>query len=197
MRKPLVVLVSGAPGSGKTTLAGQLADYMRLPHIERDKILRGMEFTSGEQLDKAGVGVPVYYSLLQDLLKRGISFVTDGTLYKNISEVDIKSQLLPHAQTINVHTRAKDEHQRFYDREINRKGVSKDWKVWLELHMSHLKRIYASTVDPLELNIPLLEVESTDEYAPSIAEIAARINEIYTGEPSDLWDTMNGTESTA
>jgi|GEM_PF-921268 len=193
MKKPLLVIVSGAPGSGKTTLASRLADYMRLPHIERDTVLRGLEFTKGT-VDKAKEGVPIYYGQLKNMIDAGISLVTDGTLYKNVSEQDIKTQLVPHTIAINVHARAQNEHQRFYDREMNRRGVPKEWNKWLESHMDHLKKIYSSTVEPLDLGIPLLEVDTNDEYNPEIGEIAAQIREMYTGEPRDLWGVIPQTE---
>lgn len=33
MRRPLIVYVSGAPGSGKTTLAAKIAAELFIPHI--------------------------------------------------------------------------------------------------------------------------------------------------------------------
>ena len=34
--RPLAVVVGGAPGSGKTTLARQLSEAMGLPHLNKD-----------------------------------------------------------------------------------------------------------------------------------------------------------------
>lgn len=196
--KPLVVIVSGALGSGKTTLADELSHYMRLPHIERDEVIFGMEFTRGGLINKAAEGMTAYFNLLEHMINAGMSLVTDGTLYKGVSEKDIRDHIVSRAMTVNVHVRAKDEHQRFYDREIKRKGVSKEWKKWLEGHMDHLKKIYDVTVDPLDLGVPLIEVDSTSEYAPSIGEVVIQIREMYTGIPSDIWDIQIDTnEGTA
>ena len=36
--KPLAVVVSGAPGSGKTTLARDLSQEIGLPHLNKDLV---------------------------------------------------------------------------------------------------------------------------------------------------------------
>ena len=175
-RKPLVIIVSGAPGAGKTTLACQLAEYLRIPHVPRDEILRGIELTKGRAIDRGGLGIEVYYSQLTFMLANDISLVTDGTLYADISEKDIKDRLLPKAQVVNVHVRAKNEHERFYDREMNRLGWSPEW---VDGHMAHLDKIHHKTVDPLDLGVPVIEVDATNGYRPSIAEIIRNIRVMY------------------
>lgn len=176
MRKPLIVVVSGAPGSGKTTLAHAIAQHLRIPHIPRDEIMRGIEMTHGGAIDKAGLGIETYYTILAAMREANISFVTDGTIYKGISEQDIKSRLVPHATVINVHARAKDEHERFIKREKERQGWSDEWVAG---HRQRLEEIYHQTVDPLDLGVPLIEVDATSEYNPSIDQILMQIREIY------------------
>jgi len=176
MRQPLLILVSGAPGAGKTTLAGKLAHYLRIPHIPRDEIMRGLEMTEGGPINKGEQGIKVYYGLLEHMLEAGISFVTDGTIYKGISETDIKSRLTPRAVVVNVHVRAKNEHQRFIDREKRREGWSHEW---VQGHINRLEEIYHQTVDPLDLGVPLVEVRADDEYEPSLNEIARQLHLFY------------------
>lgn len=186
MQKPLVIIVSGAPGSGKTTMAKRLADYLMLPHIERDRITRGMEYTrGGERVDRVTEGLPMFFKHVESMLEDGISLVTDGTLYAGISESDYKNHIIPRAFAVNVHTRAKNEKQRFIDREMNREGQSSDW---VQDHLKVLDRIYTQTVDPIDLGIPVIEVDATDGYYPNVDEIIKQITTLRDGasKKSDL-----------
>ena len=47
MPRPWLVLVSGEPGSGKTTLGRQLAGALRLPFLSRDDVRGGLYATAG------------------------------------------------------------------------------------------------------------------------------------------------------
>ena len=175
-RPPLVVIVSGAPGSGKTTLASKLAHYLNLPHIERDKISGGLEYTLGEKVDRISQSIPTYYSMLSSMIDSGVGFVTDGTLYKGVSEVDIERYVSKRAFAVNVHARARNEKERFVEREKTREGRPNDW---VEGHLKTLDEIYEDTVHPLQLGVPLIEVDANSEYDPSLTDIASEIAKLY------------------
>jgi adenylate kinase family enzyme len=175
-RLPLVVIVSGAPGSGKTTLASKLAHYLNIPHIERDKISGGLEYTLGKRVDRVKQTIPTYYSMLSSMIESGMSFVTDGTLYKGVSEKDIERYISKSAFTVNVHARATNEKERFIERERVREGRSNDW---VERHLKKLDEIYEDTVHPLHLGAPLIEVDANNEYKPSLAGIAREIEKLH------------------
>lgn len=191
MRQPLLVFVSGAPGAGKTTLAHEIAEYLRIPHVPRDEILRGMEMTVGRSINRGGEGVAAYYSVLSTMLEAGISLVTDGTIYKEISEKDIKTHLGTRSTVVNVHTRAKNEQERFVKREQERKGWSSEW---VDAHKARLTEIYHQTVDPLELDVPLIEVDTTHGYSPPIEEIVQSIRKIYQDTRSGIQSPVQKTE---
>lgn len=90
-------------------------------------------------------------------------------LYKGKSESDIIS-LQQYAQIINVHCRATNEHQRFYEREVAKAGKTPDW---LPTHMSKLNEIYDLVRDPLDLDCPVIAVGTTDVYSPCISRVAS------------------------
>jgi adenylate kinase family enzyme len=174
--KPLVVLVSGAPGSGKTTIARAIAAQMRLPHIERDTIFNAVNKTTGEHVDRSTTGIRAYYQLIKEMLALDLSLVTDGTTYEGTSERDIKSNIMNMAHVVNVHVRAKDAKKRFYDREMDR-GVRPP--EWVEGWMLHLDEIHPLVSEPLELGVTTIDVDATDEYIPSMTEIITVIERDY------------------
>src|SRR6266705_3516546 len=99
---PLLVVVSGAPGTGKTTLAAKIAHEMRLLHLERDIFFSSLEQAAGgRQINRSTVGVTLFYKAVSNLLKSGVSLVIDSTLYKDISEANT-IQLKKLANVVNV-----------------------------------------------------------------------------------------------
>jgi cytidylate kinase len=174
--RPLIILVTGAPGSGKSTLASAIAEHMRLPHIERDVIFRGISLTNGAKIDHKLVGIPAYYSVIKGMLDHNMSLVTDGTMYKGISESDIKEHFVSRAFVVNLHTRARNEKERFRKRELARTFTSSDW---VDGHMKRLDEIYADTVDPLEYGVDCIEVDTNDGYTPTLEQLADDIMQRY------------------
>jgi chloramphenicol 3-O-phosphotransferase len=171
---PLLVLVSGAPGSGKSTFGRALADHMRLMHIDRDALFYSLSYTQREPVERKVVGITAYYDTLIWLLRRGFSLVTDGTMYPGISEQDIRDKLMPIARVVNVHCSAEGQRERFYTREINRPTGK---PAWLDNYMEHVDKVIADTAAPLSIGCEQIEVNTTAAYVPSVAEIATQLED--------------------
>jgi cytidylate kinase len=165
--RPFLIVVSGAPGSGKTTLARLLANELRVPHFERDRFFDSMELTIGEQFNRGKDGVPVFYELVSDALRHGVNLVIDGTLYAGKSEVDVKA-FFALADVVNVHCRTADANERFKQRE---QSVSEDRAQWVTEFMPHLESIQSQVIDPLDLEWPVIKVDTTGSYDPKLQEI--------------------------
>ena len=52
--RPFVVLLTGEPGSGKTTLGLELSQAMRLPFVSRDQVRGGLFASAGAWTDHPG-----------------------------------------------------------------------------------------------------------------------------------------------
>ncbi len=81
--KPLLIIVNGLPGAGKTTLARRLADDARLPIFSRD----GIYETLYDGLDGSASGVPpslgvasfaLLYQVAGAVLAAGQSVIVEG-----------------------------------------------------------------------------------------------------------------------
>ena len=85
---PLVVLVSGPPGAGKTTLARTLAPSLALPLIAKDEIKESLGDTLGHR-DLAwsrALGAATWelmFLLYERLLEGGVSFITESNFSRD------------------------------------------------------------------------------------------------------------------
>ena len=86
MTKPFVLIVTGSPSSGKTTLGRRIADDMRLPFIHKDG-LKELLFDTLGWSDRAWskrLGVATYailYHIVEAQVRAGASFVVESNFH--------------------------------------------------------------------------------------------------------------------
>jgi predicted kinase len=160
---PLLVLISGAPGSGKTTLGALLATRLGVPHIDRDCIADGLHFTVG--LGRPG-SLPdrspaITFGVLEHLTAAGVGVVTSGTMYRGEMEQSVR-RLRDFATVLNVHTYAEHATERW---------IAKKRTDGIELLSERILRLGERIRAAVDYGCDRIEVCTDDGYAPSIEVI--------------------------
>lgn len=180
MSKPLIVYVSGSPGSGKTTLGRILADKLYIQQLTVDRLHAGIRLTTDEFNDRKQTFHDIIVPLMQTMARHDISFVVDQTLIEGVSQTDVLDKLTPLAQLINIHTIANDPIARYIQRNETRDDVQRFMSQAatpenIQRHRDNLVR----TQPPLTVDVPQLVVTTNDGYEPSVDEIIAFIMDTY------------------
>lgn len=180
MKKPLIVYVSGAPGSGKTTLARLIAEQLYVPNISSDLIHGGVALSNPNH-DRKQTLFNVFVPTMTELSQKGVSFVVDQVLQKGISEAAIIDKLRPNAIIINIHTVCTNPIERYAQRikSSDSQNVMQRREQLLERATHHEENL-DKTSQPLELDAPMLVVNTDDGYNPSLSEIVGFIQNNYT-----------------
>ena len=173
-----LVIISGIPGSGKTTLARSLSQELDLPLVSKDTIKEALfdalgtgDLAWSQSLGRASHRV--MYALARDMR----SAVLESHFWRGMAEDELRALKRPMVQ---VHCRCPvDEALRRYRQRTDS----------TERHPGHLPEHQSkevtdswSTVEPvpLELSVPLFEIDTT--HAVDVRDLAARVVTSMTGD---------------
>ncbi len=183
MRTGLVV-VSGAPGSGKTTLARRLAGELTMPLLSRDALKEILLDTLGAD-DRAAsqcLGV-ASYALLAGMLDTLVGTVPGLVVESNFTRGRAEGELAPLVQRADaVFLHCETTREEIVRRIDARSGDG-------ERHSGHfdavalpdvLDRLAAGAFDPLDLPAPKLRIDTTDGYAPPWSRIVRFVHDART-----------------
>ena len=178
-RAPLVILLAGLPGTGKSTLARKLARRYRLEHISTDSVRKRIfrdvkqnSFGRGSysQRQRNVVYDTIYY-VLYTLLKHGIGCVLDGTFYQDklrskVSRICARFD----AKFLLVIIEAPEDliRKRFEDRAKRNRRTLSDADIKI---LEKYRTLFEST------NLPNIKVNMADDHYKTLEMIGNAISE--------------------
>ncbi len=177
MKLPVLVVVSGAPGAGKSTLAAQLAPRLGLPLLDRDDIkdamFDAMGWSDREWSQRVGrASWELLFLFAERLLACGVSVMVDSNFERGSHpQLDAIAIRTPFT-LVEVHCRATAEvsARRFRARWTSgdrHPGHVSDWS-----ESDYLERIANRRFVPLAQTDVLIEVDTNDGASVDPDEIA-------------------------
>jgi predicted kinase len=184
--RPRLVIVSGAAGTGKTTLARIVAPRLGLPLLVRDDFkerlddaLRSGPEGTGLAIDSSVLGRASYAMLfvaLERLVDAGVGAVVESNFRRGVAEPEILP-LVAATSAALLHCMLPDD--AIIARFVARAGSPGRHTVHPDLERIPALRedLTAGRFEPLDLSIPTIRVNTTDGYDPPIDAIMAFLHE--------------------
>ena len=169
--RPALVIVSGSPASGKTTLARRLAGDLQLPLLAKDALKESLADALGPPADVAAsmrLGTAAYtvlYLQAEELLRAGHGVVLESNFRRGLSEDELRPLLALGCACV-VLCGARDEvimaryAERFARGERHAAHLDADRSEGLRADLA------AGRFEPLELDVPTIVIDTTDGLTP-------------------------------
>ena len=165
---PVLIIVLGLPGAGKSTLSQRLADHFLLPLVQKDMIKETLcdvlECATLSQSQLYGrASMVLLYQFAEVILKRGQSCLIESTFHPQFSIPDLlKLQQRCPFFPLQIYCRAEIA--------VAAERVKQRWESGQRHrgHMEHMRTfdpklpIPASYLQPLPLDGHIIEVDTTD-----------------------------------
>jgi predicted kinase len=176
IERPRLIIVGGAPGAGKTTLAERLSQELGLPLLAKDRLKEPLmdvlgvpDLATQRRIGQAAYGV--LYEVARALLESKVGCIIESNFVTGRSEAGLRP-LLKRTRPVQLVCVCDESLRRARYEERARSGGR---------HPGHMDNAVlgewtARTPEPhlpLDLGVPLLVVDTSNDYRPSFEDIVA------------------------
>jgi predicted kinase len=176
--EPTLVIISGPPGSGKTTLAHRLAAAIGCPAICRDEIKEGMVhatpgFTAAPGDELTQRTLPVFFGMLNLLVRSGVTTVAEAAFADHVWRPRLEPlRGLARIRVVHCTVAPEVAAARIIRREREdprRRAHAAGLRDQAEREASH------QAFRPVRIDAPALDVDTEDGYYPPFVQILSFI----------------------
>lgn len=179
------IVVTGIPGSGKTTLGTALGRHLRIPFLARDDVRGGQFFSAGSWTDAPGrvptqqESVDAFLDIAEAMLRLETSCVLEYVLRRAAPQELARLCALADVRIVHLHCDAPID--RFAARNLDDPLLTRA-PVLAALGFDDIAAQTASAVERMRTvegemltdfgDVPVLHVDTNDGYDPSLDAIA-------------------------
>lgn len=184
MPKPYLIVVTGRPGSGKTTFSRELGKEIFMPIISRDQIKEGYLHTFGKRHHELSEDIniaatSIFFENLLGLITNNVSIIAEAAFQHKIWS-SMLEQFMEKAQVYMLI--CKVDEKIALDRIVQR-GLNNPLREYFhddkEVDMARKGiELTVSTYEEPRINVPTYHVNTLGEYTPSIKELSSMFFDI-------------------
>ncbi len=183
MDRARIVLVTGAPGSGKSTLGAELARSLRIPFVARDDVRGGLFFTDGgwtpnpRRVPNPDEAVETLLQMVETTAGLGVSCIVEYVVRQG--RPHDWTRITAAADCVVLLTTCRDAmsrtiHRARNDALLNRRAVLDALGLAsIEDHTTAAISRMESVVEEMrtDFDVPMLQVATDQEYQPGLDQI--------------------------